>query len=186
MTRRKGLETYDGKPLGGIRLLTSLPPWAVITLVTGLSTGMVGALRWLFERTYYDRALSSLPGDSILGLYLASVSWLIRREGVPHGIHESPAWHVAMAGTCAVASTLLYYRPLQDGGGGKTVANAYHGVAVVGPLSYLVVSTLPVTIKAANRRMQYLGLTCLVTWCALLAVDIAKGNLRRNGPRPIK
>lgn len=150
---------------------------------------MVGLLRVITEGSYYDRSLASRPGDDLLGLYLATAGWIIRREErVPDehhslNIESSRPWHYATAGTGLLAGVVLQLVAIESHGGKQTPANTYHNLVVVSVLAYFVNSVFPVVVKTHHRKAQVIAFIGLLGWLGLLIWDIKAGNLQDNNNR---
>lgn len=177
----------QSRSIGSVAALRRVKPWLILILTILLSNGVVGALRVITEGAYYDRSLSSRPGDALLGVYLAAASWIIRRdEKAPDeyrsmNIEMSWLWHCATAGLSLVAGLVLQLVATASHGGRQTPANTYHNLIVVSVLTYFVVSVFPVVVKTHQRRAQMIAVIGLLGWFALLIWDIKVGNLQRNG-----
>lgn len=170
----------QGRALGSVWILTRLHPALAFAWVF-LLAGLVAVLRLLTEGRYYDYSLASRPGDVLIAGELMAVSAAIRYR-LPRGIHERWAWHFGVLAACVAVGLLIQLRSLKVHDGSETVANSYHNFFVVPVLSYSIISTLP-ALKATRRRgWKIVACVCLVGWSALLAIDIADGNLDRNNP----
>lgn len=176
------------KQKGSVAVLGRLKPWFVLILTILLTNGVIGALRVITEGTYYDRSLSSRPGDDLLGVYLAAASWVIHKDertpdkGDSSKIEDSRLWHYATAGVSLLTGVVLQLVATASHGR-QTPANTYHNLVVVSILSYFVVSTLPVMVKTRQRQAQFIAAIGLLGWFGLLIWDIKAGNLQRNNSR---
>lgn len=180
-------EKHTSGSIGSVALLGKLKPCWVVVLTTMFSTGAIGALRVITEGAYYDRSLASRPGDSLLGLYLAAASWIIRKDDRTPDTHRSVntesswSWHCATAGTGLVAGVALQF--IAESHEKQTPANTYHNLAVISTLTYFVVSVLPIVARTGHRKAQLIALVGLLGWLGLLIWDIKAGNLQRNNSR---
>jgi hypothetical protein len=180
-------EKHKSGSIGSVALLGRLNPCWVVVLTILFSTGAIGALRVITEGAYYDRSLASRPGDSLLGVYLAAASWIIRKDDSTLdsqrsvNIEGSWVWHCATAATGLVAGVALQL--IAESQGKQTPANTYHNLAVISTLTYFVVSVLPVVARTRHRKAQLVALVGLLGWLGLLIWDIKAGNLQRNSSR---
>jgi hypothetical protein len=170
----------SSRAIGSIWLLKRLTPVSALILTILFSSGVVGVLRLLFEGAYYDRSLASLPGDCLLGAYLAIVAWVIRNKTIPYGVHASRFWHAAVAAVSLAVAMGLHARALSAGSGQETVANTYHNLVVLPVLSYLVVSAAPALFKTRVLKAKVFAAVFVAGWLALLLYDIVVGNLQEN------
>jgi hypothetical protein len=180
-------EKHSPARIGSVALLGRLKPCWVVALTTLFSNGAIGALRVITEGAYYDRSLASRPGDSLLGVYLAAASWIIRVDDRAPDAHHSVntesswAWHYATAGAGLLAGVALQLEA--ESHEKQTLANTYHNLVVISTLSYFVVSVLPVAARTRHRKAKLAALASLLGWLGLLIWDIKAGNLQRNNGR---
>ncbi len=166
--------------IGSTWLLRKLPPLGVFMAALLLSTGVVELLRVALEGTYYDRSLSSVPGDAFLCLYLALIASHLRRGRPTSRLLHSVPWHLVVGFAAAVTGILLYVLALVQSSGKETVANSYHNLVVVTIFGYAIVSTVPVIFNTGDRLLRRAAMTCLLIWLGLLAIDSSEGNLEKN------